>query len=241
MTRAFKQLVAVCCFLCGLAHACAADLVLIQQEESEIGANQTQSPYRFQAELGQLLAAQMERRLVMRYLPRKRYAGALESGDADLACGMLPAWLQGDFDWSTPFIPAVDVVLSAARVPAPKAVTELKNKPIGTILGYSYPEVEQALGTGFIRNDTFSVDSQLRMLAVGRFDYLITGLAAYAERKKSGSLPIAVNPPLTIAEYNTQCAVSRHGHVSVQQINEAVETLLKGSALPKLLARNRSE
>jgi ABC-type amino acid transport substrate-binding protein len=237
----FKLIAAIGCAILYMSHARAADLVLIQQEDMQTTAKRLPSSYDFQAEVGKLLARQMGRTLVMKYLPRKRYAVALEDGEADLVCGLLPVWMQGDFDWSIPFIPAADVVLSAARVSPPKAIKDLKGKRIGTILGYSYPEVQQALGTAFVRDDTRTAESQLRMLAAGRFDYMITGLSFYAYRKKAGTLLLALNPPLTIAEYNTECAVSRKGHFTVHELNEAVETLLKGSELPTLLERYRPE
>jgi ABC-type amino acid transport substrate-binding protein len=241
MAHPLLRCAAFCANLALLSPALGADLVLVLKEELVGGVPYPRRGDGVQVDMGKLLAAEMGRSLVVLNLPRNRYASAVESGEADLACSLMPAWMPGDFDWSIPFLPVVEVVLSAARVAPPATIADLKGKRIGTDTGFKYPEMVQELGKDFIRDDGPSAESSLRKMAAGRFDYMISTLAMYAEYKEAGALPLAMNPPLVVAEYKTQCAVSRRGRVSVQEFNNTLGVLMNSAAMQKILARNRGD
>ncbi|MES2072555.1 MAG: transporter substrate-binding domain-containing protein [Pseudomonadota bacterium] len=217
------------------AHA--AELVVIQREETSQNLADFAAGGRFQTKLGEMLAERMGRSPRFLDLPRKRMIDALESGDGDILCGYLPEWLPGAFDWSRPFIPVVQVVISASRAQRPLAISDLRGKRIGTVLGFSYPELEQELGKDFLRDDGPSMDSSLRKLAAGRFDHMVTTTSVLNAHLKQGDLPLPLHPPLVVKEFNTQCAVSRRGRIKLDELNKAIDSLAKSGELARLLQR----
>jgi len=231
------QATAICSFFIAGFPAAAAELVFIQKEETvqKTGA----AGGRFQTALGKALAERMGRTVRYLDLPRKRFSDALESGEGDVLCGYQPEWMPGAFDWSRPFIPVVEVLVTAARVPAPAALSDLKGKRIGTVLGFIYPELDKALGKDFVRDDAPSTNSSLRKLMAGRFDYMITTMPMINSQLNDGEVSVPLHPPLVIKEVQTQCAVSRHGNVKLEELNKAIEALLKSGEFAKLQQQYR--
>lgn len=187
-----------------------------------------------QKDLGEALAAQLGRKAEFIALPRRRIAEALDSGKADVLCMYLPIWLPGDFDWSQGFFPIVEVVISDRSVAQPHTLKDLAGQAVGTLLGYSYPEMEQALGAGFIREDAPSAEDNLRKMSVGRIHYASTTTSYLAYQIKT--MPLNLNAPLLAKAYHTQCAVSRHGHVMIGQLNQAITRIVKDGGLNLILA-----
>ncbi|WP_310388563.1 transporter substrate-binding domain-containing protein [Roseateles sp.] len=99
---------------------------------------------------------------------------ALERGQGDLVCAMLPEWFAGPFDWSQPMLPEGEVILTAARAKRPSSLADLRGLTIGTVHGFVYPELEQALGSGFVREDAPNAAANLRKLNQGRMDYAVS-------------------------------------------------------------------
>ncbi len=231
--------IVACLFLIPHAPTGAAELIIIQKEETGPQTNDVGTRDRFQSELGKILAERMGRSPRFLNLSRKRFRDALESGDGDILCGYLPEWLPGAFDWSRPFIPVTEVLVSASRVPPPAAVSDLKGKRIGTVLGFTYLELEKALGADFVRDDGPSNDSSLRKMMAGRFDYMVTTMSMIGPHLKSGGLPVPLNPPLVVKEFHTQCAVSRKGNIKVEELNKTIDGLIKSGELARLLQRHR--
>ena len=66
------------------------------------------------ADIGMALARRLGRELVLRPVPRKRLAQALERGEGDLLCDYQSDWLPGPFGWSKPFIPDQALLVTAA-------------------------------------------------------------------------------------------------------------------------------
>src|SRR5262245_36931965 len=66
------------------------------------------------------LGRRLRRTVRFRALPRRRVAQALAAGEqADLICTYLPAWLPGPLQWSRPFLDDGELLVTAARRPAP--------------------------------------------------------------------------------------------------------------------------
>ncbi|MEB0029708.1 transporter substrate-binding domain-containing protein [Undibacterium sp. RTI2.1] len=223
------------------APAFGGELVVIEKEEITKKTADGAFVGRFQTDLGKLLAEQMGRTLIVLDLPRKRFSPALKSGSGDILCGFIPPWMPGDFDWSQSFIPMADIVISVSSVPKPASIQDLKNKRIGTVLGFTYPELENELGKNFLRDDAPSIDSSLRKLMAGRFDYMTTTMSNLNEHLRLGDLSVTLNPPLIIKQFNTKCAVSKNGRVKLSELNKAIDAIVKNGEFAKLLARYRPE
>jgi ABC-type amino acid transport substrate-binding protein len=215
------------------ADAAKAELRYVQKSEERPPPDKRELS-RFQEALGTALARRMGRPIRFLSLPRKRMVGALESGDADILCAYVPAWMQGDVYWSRPFIPTSEVLVSSSRVPAPRTLEELKGKRIGTVLGFRYPEVEQRLGADFVRDDAPSADLALLKWQTGRYDYFLAARTMIDKQAQKGALPAGYHL-LVVNEYQSMCAVARHGNVSLDEVNAAINAIEKSGELARIM------
>jgi polar amino acid transport system substrate-binding protein len=167
-------------------------------------------------------------------LPRKRLSLALIGGDADLACSLAPEWLPGPFDWSAPFIDHTDVVLSSVRARQPHRLEDLADLPIGTINGFSYPELEKVLGPHFQRDDAPSASNNMQKLERGRIQHAIANQRYADYLRQRGLLTVPLHPPLLIGHRMLGCAVSRQGEVKVRQLDAAVARLQASGRLRRI-------
>jgi polar amino acid transport system substrate-binding protein len=188
-------------------------------------------------EVAQLLAARLGRPLRTIAVARKRLTGSLVAGDADLACSYMPAWLPGPLQWSQGFIPQVQWLLTRADHPAPARVEDLRGQPIGTVLGFVYPELNQALGTQFVREDAPNVAANLRKLAAGRMQHATVASRVVRYAQQQGQFKAAVHPPLVLSTTMTQCALGPRAKVSLRALNGAIAQIERDGSLKALLAR----
>ncbi|NGZ88076.1 amino acid ABC transporter substrate-binding protein [Duganella sp. SAP-35] len=186
-------------------------------------------------DLGVALAGKLGRGATFLPLPRKRIALALESGQADLICLYLPPWLPGATQWSRGFFPMTEVVVSDTSVPQPRRLKDLSGQPVATVLGYYYPELEQAMGAGFIRDDGHSSSGNLRKMAAGRLHHAITQQSTLDYYLKVGE-KLSLHPPLVVKTYMAQCAVSPRGQVGLAEVNKAISGVVKDGELARIIA-----
>lgn len=192
-----------------------------------------------QHDVGQALAKAIGRHPQFEILPRQRIPGALEKGSADVICGYIPQWLSGQFDWSQPFFPTIEVLLTSVAVERPRRLSDVSGQVIGTVLGYKHPELERVLGHGFIRDDGPNTEASLRKLAVGRMRHAVTSEYIYHYRLKQRDLSMAVHEPLLVKRYVTQCAVSPKGRVTVAEVNAGIAQMLRNGTVAEIVAKYR--
>jgi polar amino acid transport system substrate-binding protein len=226
----------------GSAWAAAAELVVLVDTATEMPMARFER-YRLvdgiHRDVGLALARNLDRQARFVSLPRKRIVRALEAGQADVLCSYVPEWLDGSFQWSQAFIPIVQVLVANRSAPRPRGVAELAGKPIGTVLGYAHPEMEELLGDGFVRADGPTSEANLRKLAAGRIQYAVTGKSFLDWRMKRGDPVLALHPPLVVKSYMGQCAVSPKGRVSVAEVDRAVAQMVRDGTVGMILARYR--
>jgi polar amino acid transport system substrate-binding protein len=222
--------------------ALAADLVMIVDASTEMPWAQLQKNQvlaGLQQDLGQALAKQLGRDLRFLVLPRKRIAKALEAGEADLVCGLLPKWFAGPFDWSLPLLPDGELILSLASAAQPKTLADLHGRPLGTVNGFVYPELEQTLGQGFVREDAPNAAANLRKLNLGRMQYAVVNQLYADYQRRQGAIKVALNPDLLLSRYVMPCALSRRSKVKLDELNQAITQLEKGGALQRMIGAYR--
>ncbi|WP_426174140.1 substrate-binding periplasmic protein [Massilia sp. TWR1-2-2] len=188
-------------------------------------------------DVGEALAGALGREPRFVALPRKRIVGALSSGMADVLCGYIPEWLDGTFPWSQPFVPLVEVVITSRAFPRARLLADLRGEPIGTVFGYTYPDLERALGSDFVRADGPSTDLNLRKLSLGRLHHMVTSKHLIDYRMKLADPPLALHPPLVVKHYLTGCALSPKGAVSPAQMERAVAQLQRDGTITAIMAR----
>ncbi|WP_457389580.1 substrate-binding periplasmic protein [Roseateles sp. P5_E1] len=190
-------------------------------------------------DIGQALARRLGRDLVARPTPRKRLAEALQRGEGDLLCDYQSDWLPGAFAWSRPFLPDQALLVSAASVPAPASLTALTGQPIGTVRGYVYPEMADALRSGFLRDDAPDAVANLQKLELGRIRHALTGRRVLEYQQRIGHFKLPLHPPLVVSEVLAQCALSPSSPVGLAALNTAIQGLVSEGELNRLLARYR--
>ncbi len=190
-------------------------------------------------DIGLALARHMNRAPKFMSMPRKRIVRALEDGDADILCSYVPEWLDGAFAWSQPFIPIVQVLIADRSVERPRDISALAGVPIGTVLGFSHPEMVELLGAGFVRADGPSTEANFRKVAAGRIKYALTGKSFLEWRMKQGDLPLTLHPPLVVKTYMGQCAVSPKGRAKVADVDRAIGQMIKDGTVNAIVARYR--
>ncbi|ATQ78401.1 ABC transporter substrate-binding protein [Massilia violaceinigra] len=188
-------------------------------------------------DIGQALAGAMGRTAVFVAMPRKRIVRTLEDGGADVLCSYVPEWLNGSFHWSRAFVPITQVLITARSAARPRSVADVSGKPIGTVLGYSHPELDEMLGAGFIRDEGVSSLANLRKLAAGRLQHVVTAKLFLDYRQKLSDPVLVLHPPLEVKSYMGQCAVSPKGKVTVADVDKAISRLIASGAMSTILAR----
>lgn len=190
-------------------------------------------------DLGQALARRLGRSLVARPVPRKRLAEALQRGEGDLLCDYQSEWLPGAFAWSRPFIPDQALLITAASAPAPTNLQALAGQPVGTVRGYVYPEMADALRAGFIRNDAPDALANLQRLSLGRVQHALTGRRVLEYQQRIGHFKLPLHPPLVVSDVLAQCALSPSSPVGLAALNAAIQGLVADGELQRLLGRYR--
>jgi polar amino acid transport system substrate-binding protein len=170
--------------------------------------------------------------------PSKRIGLMLSAGEADCVCYVAPRRLEGEFDWSSPFLISEIVLVARADAPVVHSLVELANLPVGTVIGDRYPEIELPLGTHFVRDDAPSVDSMFRKLAASRSMYLIADQAEalYQMNKGKGGW---LRSEFKIASLATRCAFSPKSRVPFSVANSAIESLITDGSVKRILAQYR--
>lgn len=191
------------------------------------------------ADLGAAIARRLGRDLVMRPVPRKRLAQALERGEGELLCDYQSDWLPGPFGWSRPFIPDQALLVTAAAAPAPASLLAVAGQPVGTVLGYVYPEMADLLRAGFIRDDAPDAMANLRKLELGRLQHALTGRRVLEYQQHAGTFRLALHPPLVVSEVLAQCALGPAASVSLQALNGAISGMMAEGELARILGKYR--
>ncbi|HYD79425.1 MAG TPA: transporter substrate-binding domain-containing protein [Paucimonas sp.] len=189
-------------------------------------------------DLGEAIAERAGRKARFLSVPGKRVAYMLTAGQADGVCYVLNYWIDGDFHWTRPFIPNGAIVAARAEAPVIRALGELADEPVGTVLGYRYPRAEEALGNRFLRNDAPDMAHNLRKLAVGRVRYAITEELSLAWHLRNDKVAKLRND-LVFERFDAQCAFSRKSRVPAAEIDRAIDALIKDGSVTRILARYR--
>lgn len=171
-------------------------------------------------------------------LPSKRAGPAVASGAADLLCYVKPGWLEDKVLWTHLFLPGTGIV--AARPGAPPVATlhELRDEPLGTVLGYRYPVLDQAFMQAIRREDVPDAATNLRRLALGRIRYAITDRATfdYFLRDNPAS---GLREAIEVERYQLGCALSPDKAALLAPLNRAIDRMQADGTLESLFNRYR--
>ena len=137
------------------------------------------------------------------------------------------------------FIPDQTVLVTAASAPAPQRLAAVAGQPVGTVLGYAYPEAAQALGAGLVRDDTTDAVANLRKLELGRVQHVLTGRRLLEYRRRAAGFALPLHPPLVVAEVLGQCGLSPRSTLTREALNAAIDRLVAEGELSRILGKYR--
>lgn len=190
-------------------------------------------------DLGEALAARIGMKARFIVVPARRVSAALDQGEADALCYTTAQWIDArQVHWSRPLFDYTGVVARRADAPKVDQLSQLAGSTLGTVAGYHYPEVEQALSGRFQRDDAPDMSRNLAKLSAGRVRYALTEklTLAYAMREESTrSLALA----LPTVSYPTHCAFSTRRGLPLARLDQAVGALLADGSVERILARYR--
>lgn len=193
-----------------------------------------------QVELAREIGRRLGRRVAFHLVPRRRVAPMLIDGtQADLICNYLPAWLPGPLQWSRAYLDDADLLVTAVRRPPPARLADVAGQPIGTVSGFLYPEVADALGPRFARDDAPNALATLRKLALGRVDHALVGRVTFEYLMRRGDVPVELHPPMVIARFKTACALSPRSSVRLVDLDAALAAMQADGTLGRLFDRYR--
>ena len=189
-------------------------------------------------DLGDAMARRLGRRAVYISVDVPDVKQVLTSGRADGMCYVMPFWIDGDYNWSTPLLPDTEMVVARGDAPQVGSLRGLRNKPVGTVTGYRYPRLEQVLGKGFARVDALTIDQNVQQILAGKTQYAVIGetTMSYLQRQYPA---LHLRPELVFINFKAQCAFSRKSQVPFEQVNSVIETMLKDGSVEQILARYR--
>lgn len=239
--RPVRLLALILPFSAPLAAAAAPDLVMIAP------LNQTMPLVQFQnnkisggilKELGEAIARRLGRGIAWVSVTGAQVSTMLESGKADGICYVRPFWIDGHYDWSRPLIPDAEVVASQQGAPPVRALSDLRDRPVGTVVGYRYPRVEQVLGLRFQRSDSVTMEENLRKLMAGSVRHTVIGQSTLAYHTRINKT-LKLRQDLVFASFKAQCAFSKKAAVPFEEVNQAINGLIEDGSVDAILARYR--
>ncbi|NHZ32122.1 substrate-binding periplasmic protein [Massilia rubra] len=224
-----------------LASAAAPDLVMIAPLNQNMPLAQFQNNKLsggILKDLGDAIGHRLGRGVVYVSVASEQVSDALAAGMADGICYVRPFWIDGQYDWSRPFIADAEVVASQQDAPPVRSLADLRDRPVGTVAGYRYPRVEQVLGLRFQRSESATMEENLRKLMAGKVLHTVIGQATLAYQMRTNHA-LKLRQDLVFASFKAQCAFSKKAGVPFGQVNQAINGLIDDGSVDAILARYR--
>lgn len=189
-------------------------------------------------DIGETLARRLGYKARFLTIPSKRSAISLMHGEADGLCFVMPGWIDGNFNWTRPAIPAAGVIAANSAAPVIKSLQALAGERVGTVLGYRYPEVDASLGDQLLRDDAPTVLHSLNKLMAGRSKYAIVDqMTIEYHMKQFPHAPLRID--YTYLRFKASCAFSLASKVRFADVDRAIGTMAEDGTIEAILSKYR--
>jgi ABC-type amino acid transport substrate-binding protein len=189
-------------------------------------------------DLSEAIALRLGRRAAFISVAGDQVGNVLRQGKADGICYVRPFWIDGDFNWSRPLIPDAELVASLPDAPVVRSLYDLRDRAVGTVKSYRYPRVEQVLGLRFQRQDSPTMEENLRKMMQGGVSYTVIAQSTlYYQMKINKSLKLRAD--LVFASFTAQCAFNKHASADFADVNKTINGLIDDGSVEAILARYR--
>ncbi|MFZ6047209.1 substrate-binding periplasmic protein [Pseudomonas sp. CR3202] len=175
-------------------------------------------------------------------LPRNRVELALRQGEIDVRCYISPKWItnSGEYLWSVPLLQQRDLIVARHGTDLLASPEALSGQSIGTVLGYTYPRLQQLIDHGAIhRDEARNQDLVLQKLLAGRYRYAVSNALALGWFNRE--LPDAdqLIGVATLEEEPVSCLVRNDPDLPAQRILLALSQMKESGEIDEILARYR--
>ena len=189
-------------------------------------------------DLGELIATRLARKAKFIIVPSNRVRGVLLGGSADALCYVRPEWIDGNYNWTPSLIQDGAAVVARLGSPVIHTLADLHNLPVGTVIGYRYPEIESALGHGFVREDAPSMESNLRKLIAGRMEYaILEKMVLDYHLRKDKTLKLRVD--LLYISFDAKCAFSLSSKIPFADVTRVIKSINEDGSADEIFSRYR--
>jgi ABC-type amino acid transport substrate-binding protein len=189
-------------------------------------------------DLGDAIAARLKRQARYVPVPSKRVSMALVNREGDGVCYVLPAWIDGDFNWTVPVVPNSVAVVAHGNVPVIHQLTDLADIRVGTVLGYRYGPLWEKLGGHLKRDDAASTQLAIGKLMAGRVDYAVLETLTVDWYLRTNHAT-GLRTDLVFYSFVGRCAFNKSSSIPFKDIDRAVTDLVGSGAVDAILARYR--
>lgn len=189
-------------------------------------------------DFGDVLAQRLGRRPVYLNADSPEVTPALMGGRADAMCYVMPFWIDGEYNWSPPLFPDAEMIAARSDMPHLRSLKDLRDRQVGTVVGYKYQRVELVLGSRFRRVDAANMEANIQQMIAGKVPYTMISEATlnYLQR---GTPELKVRADLVFSAYKAQCAFSQKSRIPFDEVSRAIDALLKDGSIDQILARYR--
>lgn len=190
-------------------------------------------------DLGELVAASLDRKLSFVAVPNNRIEEALKSARIHLICNTQPQWHSQPelLHWSAVLYEDADVLATPANRPAPRNLANLQGALVGTTIGYHYSsELTQTFERGdLVRRDVRNIETRLKMLERGRLDASVDLRRALSYQLQRHPAEIRVSD-WPLEHFALRCAAPKTTPGSADLI-ETIDQLLTSGQIRHILNR----
>ena len=176
-------------------------------------------------------------------LPRNRIDAAVIAGEVDVRCYSNPAWTKvpDQHLWSKSLFEAPDVIVGRGPDSSITSLDQLPvGTPLGTVLGFVYPALEDRLTDGrLVRDNAGDGEKNLHKLATGRFAYAVSNSLTVAWHLRQNPSADIAKWRLPLNKGDFYCGVVKTAKTDPQRILTAIEGLKSSGRLDKILAQYR--
>lgn len=192
-------------------------------------------------DLQQRLAEKVGRRAEMLVGPRLRIQQMLVRGEIDVRCYVNPAWLNEShhqYIWSVPFMVQRDLLVG--RDKQQLQISQMQGETIGTVLGFTYPELAPLFASGHLRrDDARTQELALDKLKARRYDYAISNELTLQWFNRQQPAGHNLQPQLEISSDIVACIVRDEPDVPTMRVLRALVQMRQADEFETILSRYR--
>ncbi|MES2072137.1 MAG: transporter substrate-binding domain-containing protein [Pseudomonadota bacterium] len=194
-------------------------------------------------ELPDLIAKQMG--LKSRRLPisRNRIESALLDGSVDVICLVNKKWIRnvGDFYWSGPMFSTTELLVRRHDAKQVSSLKDLRGQIVGTVTGYSYPALDQALRSqAVIREDAPTELNMLKKMLVDRSKYgMIDSINYHYFLRDPANRKMFASRPLALETNSVECGISKKSSLPYQRFAAAFQSIASRKLAEEIIAKYR--